>query len=268
MAEWYAIGNKSIPIYQKIDNNQNKLHNNKFYYYFDIFKCFFGICISYLIWGLVQERVMTKGYTIFIHNQKKFIYFKDSDFIIFVNRLFTFVTGLFIMSIKKCIKNRNNSNLIVNQGDIAPFYIYSYSSISNLISSICQYESLKYISFPTQVFYFIVIFIIKVVIKACKLVPVMIMNSIISKKIYKKNQYIVAILLCCGFALFLYGNLQDNYKNTTTFTNSLIWGISLSLGYLIFDSFTSTWQVILFYFLYFFRLKFLMIIMVLIVLWL
>ena len=28
---------------------------------------------------------------------------------------------------------------------------YSYCSLSNILSSWCQYEALKYISFPTQV---------------------------------------------------------------------------------------------------------------------
>ncbi len=33
----------------------------------------------------------------------------------------------------------------------APLYKYSYCSFSNIISSWCQYEALKFISFPTQV---------------------------------------------------------------------------------------------------------------------
>ena len=32
-----------------------------------------------------------------------------------------------------------------------PFCRYSYCSLSNILSSWCQYEALKYISFPTQV---------------------------------------------------------------------------------------------------------------------
>lgn len=32
-----------------------------------------------------------------------------------------------------------------------PLYKYSYCTVSNIISSWCQYEALKYVSFPTQV---------------------------------------------------------------------------------------------------------------------
>ena len=40
-----------------------------------------------------------------------------------------------------------NAALILMQ----PFCRYSYCSLSNILSSWCQYEALKYISFPTQV---------------------------------------------------------------------------------------------------------------------
>ena len=33
----------------------------------------------------------------------------------------------------------------------APLYKFSFSSISNIVSSVSQYEALKYVSFPTQV---------------------------------------------------------------------------------------------------------------------
>jgi hypothetical protein len=34
---------------------------------------------------------------------------------------------------------------------IAPLYQFSFCSISNILSSWCQYEALKYVTFPTQV---------------------------------------------------------------------------------------------------------------------
>lgn len=33
----------------------------------------------------------------------------------------------------------------------APLYKYAFCSLSNIMSSWCQYEALKYVSFPTQV---------------------------------------------------------------------------------------------------------------------
>lgn len=33
----------------------------------------------------------------------------------------------------------------------APLYKFAFSSVSNIVSSVSQYEALKYVSFPTQV---------------------------------------------------------------------------------------------------------------------
>lgn len=35
----------------------------------------------------------------------------------------------------------------------APLYEYSFPSVSNMLSSWCQYEALSYVTFPTQVCY-------------------------------------------------------------------------------------------------------------------
>lgn len=34
---------------------------------------------------------------------------------------------------------------------VPPIYLHSFASFSNVISSWCQYEALKYVSFPVQV---------------------------------------------------------------------------------------------------------------------
>jgi adenosine 3'-phospho 5'-phosphosulfate transporter B2 len=47
----------------------------------------------------------------------------------------------------------------------APYYYYAPSSLSNSLSSWAQYESLKFVSFPTQV-----------LSKSCKLIPVMLVS--------------------------------------------------------------------------------------------
>ena len=63
----------------------------------------------------------------------------------------------------------------------APFYKYSYASISNTLSSWCQYEALKFVSFPTQVLG-----------KASKVIPVMIMGKVVSQKTYPWHEYFTA----------------------------------------------------------------------------
>lgn len=54
-----------------------------------------------------------------------------------------------------------------------PLYTYSFCSISNTLSSWCQYEALKYVSFPTQTF-----------CKASKLIPTMVMGRVLRREKY------------------------------------------------------------------------------------
>jgi adenosine 3'-phospho 5'-phosphosulfate transporter B2 len=66
-------------------------------------------------------------------------HFTDSQFLVFVNRILAFVlSGLYIMFTRQ-------------PRHVAPLYKYVYCSFSNIMSSWCQYEALKYVSFPTQV---------------------------------------------------------------------------------------------------------------------
>merc|ERR1712008_31120 len=143
---------------------------------------------------------------------------KDSQFLVFVNRIMAFAVALLcIMAIKQ---PRHK----------APLYKYSYCSFSNILSSWCQYEALKFISFPTQV-----------LAKASKIIPVMAMGWIISRKTYEKYEYAVAMLISSGMFLFLYGSpgsvSGSNSSTTTSFS-----GLILLIGYMSSDAFTSNWQ--------------------------
>lgn len=99
------------------------------------------LCIvqaSYLTWGVLQERVMTRSYGA-TEVEGSGERFKDSQFLVFMNRILALtVSGLWCVLFKQ-----------PRHG--APMYKYSFASLSNILSSWCQYEALKYISFPTQV---------------------------------------------------------------------------------------------------------------------
>ena len=65
--------------------------------------------------------------------------FTDSQFLVFVNRILAFLVAFIYMQLRPQPPHR------------APLFKYSYSSFSNIMSSWFQYESLKFVSFPTQV---------------------------------------------------------------------------------------------------------------------
>lgn len=100
--------------------------------------CAVGLQASYLTWGVLQERVMTRSYGA-SEVEGSGERFRDSQFLVFMNRILALtVSGLWCVLLKQ-----------PRHG--APMYKYSFASLSNILSSWCQYEALKYISFPTQV---------------------------------------------------------------------------------------------------------------------
>jgi len=65
--------------------------------------------------------------------------FTYSAFLVLNNRLVVVCVALAILTYKG--ESYNN---------VAPIHKYFYISVSNTIATFCQYESLKYLSFPTQ----------------------------------------------------------------------------------------------------------------------
>jgi len=79
-------------------------------------------------------------------------------------------------------------------------YEYSFSAISNMLSSWCQYEALRYVSFPASTLF-----------KSFKLVPVMVMGKILGNKACKflmgakiyfiaRKVWLLAIFLCSSLS--------------------------------------------------------------------
>merc|ERR1711988_443661 len=100
-------------------------------------------------------------------------------FLVFVNRILAFFIAITIIMLKKQPRHK------------APLYKYSYCSFSNIMSSWCQYEALKFVSFPTQV-----------LAKASKIIPVMAMGKLVESKKYEYYEYVVAVLISVGMTTF------------------------------------------------------------------
>lgn len=180
-----------------------------------LFFCCVGLQVSYLVWGVLQEKIMTKEYL----DGDKVEKFTDSQFLVFVNRILAFAfSGIYLLVTRQNVHR-------------TPLYKYSFCSISNTLSSWCQYEALKFISFPTQV-----------LAKSAKVIPVMLMGKLVSRTQYKNYEYATALLISIGMTAFLLGSSEGKKGNTVT----TISGVVLLVGYLIFDSFTANWQSALF----------------------
>jgi len=174
--------------------------------------CTVGLLGSYSTWGYLQEKIMTTNYVDSLGNKGRF---NDSQFLVFVNRILAFAIALLVIMLRRQPRHK------------APLFKYSYCSFSNIMSSWCQYEALKYVSFPTQV-----------LAKASKIIPVMLMGKVVSNKKYEYYEYVVAVLISLGMVAFLMGNEDD--KRTSNVTT--ISGFIILIGYMTFDAFTSNWQ--------------------------
>jgi len=173
--------------------------------------CTVGLQASFLTWGVLQEKIFTEYVDSEGHVEK----FTDSEFLVFMNCILSFIiSGTYLLLKPQTIHQ-------------TPLYKYGYCSLSNILSSWCQYEALKFVSFPSQV-----------LTKSTKVIPVMLMGKLVSRTKYKNYEYLTAILISVGMTAFLFGSMknEDETKSTTTS------GAVLLMGYLLFDSFTANWQ--------------------------
>lgn len=67
---------------------------------------------------------------------------------------------------------------------VAKIHEYCLVSLSNVVATTCQYEALKYVSFPVQTLG-----------KCAKMIPVMIWGTIIMRRSYTAQKYLIAALV-------------------------------------------------------------------------
>lgn len=186
--------------------------------------CFTGLMVSYLTWGLLQEKIMTQQYeTIDADGKTHIDHFKDSQFLVFANRALAFTIATIYLYAKDQLHRPS-----------APLFKCSFASFSNIMSAWFQYEALKFVNFPTQV-----------LAKSCKVIPVMLMGKIVSRTKYEFYEYLTAIFISCGMLFFLLGSGPGSQSHAVSSITSMT-GLLLLMLYLTFDSFTSNWQADLF----------------------
>jgi adenosine 3'-phospho 5'-phosphosulfate transporter B2 len=176
---------------------------------------FTGLLISYLTWGYMQELIMTTKFEPTASSPDG--RFPSAAFCVFSNRFLAIIVAMI------SVKLRHGS---VFNNNIAPLHAFTPCALSNTMSSWSQYASLRYVSFPVQT-----------VFKSSKIIPVMIMGKLLKGSVYPKSQYIEALLITLGVAIFSVF-AQEAKKDSST---EMI-GLVFMLMYITFDCFTSQWQ--------------------------
>ncbi len=190
--------------------------------------CFVGLQSSFLLWGLMQERIIKYDYVNENGSLKKF---KNSQFLVFSNRISGLILSFIIIGIVNTYKRCQHYSIykIANTNNMAPLFVCSYSSLSNVVSSWFQYEALKYVSFTTQL-----------LAKSSKSIFVMLVGRVVNNKKYEPIEYICVSIIAVG--LYLFSDVQETLSDTDSIVQTTLPGIFCLLCYLISDSFTSNWQ--------------------------
>merc|ERR1740138_1221238 len=144
----------------------------------------------------------------------------DSVLLVFCNRVVAILFALCMVD----VKGENFQNK-------APLWKYLAISFSSTYASACQYEALKYVSFPVQMLG-----------KSFKMMPVMVWGIVVPGKRYGLQDWLVAAAVTGGVTEFLMtGNIEAKHSSGTS-----AHGLILLMVFLGLDGFTSTFQEKLF----------------------
>eukprot|EP00882_Tetradesmus_deserticola_P018823 GHRQ01020215.1.p1 GENE.GHRQ01020215.1~~GHRQ01020215.1.p1 ORF type:complete len:336 (+),score=116.72 GHRQ01020215.1:205-1212(+) len=178
--------------------------------------CVVGVVGSLLLYGVLQERIMTIPYG----EGANADVFKYSLFLVFCNR----AVAATIAAITLVVKGRTDE-----LRPVAPILSYASVSLSNVVATTCQYEALKHVTFAVQTLG-----------KCAKMFPVMIWGYFILKKRYTMRDVALAVCITGGcFIFFMTGNTISRVAQDK---NSSMFGVLLMMGYLSADGYTSTFQ--------------------------
>lgn len=201
--------------------------------------CAAAIMVSLMGYSILQERIMTRPYLAAGEDElldeevreemgslgKPPAFFKNSLFLVLANRLFAAGVALFVILVKGERESLRSK---------APIMDYVSISLSNVIATSCQYEALKWLTFPTVT-----------IGKCAKMLPVMLILNLRSGRQYSIEDFgIVGVVLAGCAVMISSGNVVA--KHTGAADEDTPFGFGLLIVYLIFDAITSTYQERLF----------------------
>ena len=173
--------------------------------------CATGVFGSLLVYGILQEKIMTRAPGADMDAQRS----SFSLLLVLTNRvLSTLVAAVVLVLKRKAV------------APTAPVLAYAGISASNVFATTCQYEALLYVPFSVQTL--------------CKCIPVMIWSTTLYGKAYQVSDYLVAVGVMAGCALF--ATFDTGAVAIPKQSMSDMYGMILMIGYLCFDGLNTTLQ--------------------------
>jgi len=157
---------------------------------------FMGLQCSYLIWGYMQEKIMTTVFTPTPSSPSG--KFPSAAFCVFSNRFLAVILGAILTY------NKHGQFFPARS---PPLTAFGPCSLSNTCSSWSQYASLNYVSFPMQTLF-----------KSSKIIPVMVMGYFLKGTTYKRRQFLEAFTITFGVFVF---SLSSSSKKSADETETI-----------------------------------------------
>lgn len=178
-----------------------------------------GVMASMLFYGIAQERIMTRPYG---GNDDRF---QESAFLVLCNRI---VAALLALCAAWIAAAPGNDESLRPAASVAA---YAGVSLSNIAATYCQYEALKFVSFPAQTLG-----------KTCKMIAVMALGVLFHGKRYSLRDVGANVLITAGCTAFLLGGDVSSTRGASSTGR----GVALMGAFIFADGFTSTLQEWLF----------------------
>ena len=205
--------------------------------------CTSGLTGSLIVYGLMQERIMTTPWGQGVNAKGVVVsgeYYDCTAFLIFCNRFITWFlalyagpTGRAVAGLARRAAGRPSraEPPPADEGRV-PWYWYGFISAANMVATTAQYEALKWLSFPMQTLG-----------KTTKMLPVMFAGVLFFGKTYGSRDYLVAVLVVLGCSMFaLSGDIRSSRLDPEADGSSAFFGFVLMAFYMCSDGCTSNLQ--------------------------
>lgn len=174
--------------------------------------CVGGIYCFFLVWGFLQERLSSSAYGAL---GQRFTHFQ---FLSLLQSAFSAAISFAFLAF----------NQRVTTPPLGLLFRYALLSVCSCLSSACGYSSIGRLSYPCVILG-----------KSCKLVPVVLVSTLLHRKRFPFATYLMVLLVSAGVSGFLYfGSSQGSQKSRPIDPI----GVSLLLGNLFLDGLINSMQ--------------------------
>jgi solute carrier family 35 (adenosine 3'-phospho 5'-phosphosulfate transporter), member B2 len=201
--------NNEPPKTPKISMSENDMrfaiHDWRRFGVVHLFACTLSNIITLGVYGVLQEKIMTIPYESRESDKYPDAVFTSSIFLVFSNRIWSLcISFIALMYTKQARDSFWARKWCFPQAELKN---YAFVAFSNTVSTLCQYEVLKYLSYA-----------ISTLAKATKILPTMVWGIFLHGRRFSNSQYLSAVFVTAGCFVFVY-NSSLAAKNRVIFKN-------------------------------------------------